>query len=531
MPKSTKTPLLQFLNTALRASLTPSQDLVPARRATRPTRRDFLKSSIGLAGLAGAGLFSDAYAITSTTPRIAIIGGGLAGLNCAYQLKKAGYRATIYEASNSSAWGRVQTRHSAGLTAELGGEFIDSSHADMLQLAREFRLPLIDIAANERQHRLIKDTYFFDGREYSEREVIVEFRHSSKRIQTDAAALPDSIIYNARGLTPSVTKLDRTSIDEYLATNLGLTGWMYQLLTAAYTAEFGLSTGEQSALNFLTMIDTDVRQGFKVFGDSDERFKIRGGNARVISALIDRLFNQIETGRKLAAIRRNGSGYTLHFSSGKEVTADFVVLALPFTTLREVDLSDLNLSPKKREVIRDLGYGNNSKLLIDVDSRVWRKQGRSGYLFNENVHDGWDNSLGQTNDRGPGGYTVYVGGQSGKGLQSADQRLYLPTLDRAFPGFSKAFTSAQAVNWSTNPYVRASYACYRVGQWTTLSGAEAEAAGNILFCGEHCSADFQGFMNGAAQTGRETAIELGHRLKPHLRRSANVTAGSQYHLR
>jgi monoamine oxidase len=36
--------------------------------------------------------------------------------------------------------------------------------------------------------------------------------------------------------------------------------------------------------------------------------------------------------------------------------------------------------------------------------------------------------------------------------------------------------------------------------------------GNLYFAGEHCSYDFQGYMNGAAQSGLDTAKALMMRL-------------------
>lgn len=503
-------------------------------------RREFLMISAGAAGFATVGLFTDSDARpTPLPPRIAIVGAGLAGLTAAHYLKRAGYRATIYEASTGNDWGRIQTRHASnGLTAELGGEFIDSNHADMLRLAREFRLPLIDIAANVRRGRLSGDAFFFNGREFTEAEVVREFRPAAQKIAADAAKLPEAITYNARGLSPEVVRLDRTSIEQYLKEGLGLSeaDLLYRLLTAAYTSEFGLASGEQSALNLLTMIDTDTRRGFRVFGDSDERFKIQGGNDRLIQALIGRLKTQIETGRRLEAIRPRGTGHSLHFTKGREVVADFVILALPFSTLRGVDLILVELTAKKRLAITDLAYGTNAKLLLDMSSRVWRKQWRSGYLFSESVQNGWDNSLGQQGDHGAGGYTIFLGGEPGEELGTGNagydavraghdnrsdtvastpyaQSPYVQTLDRVFPGFGHAVASSQAVNWTNNPFARGSYAAYRTGQWTTLAGAEAEPAGNLFFCGEHCSLDFQGFMNGAAQTGREAALGLIKRLR------------------
>jgi monoamine oxidase len=55
---------------------------------------------------------------------------------------------------------------------------------------------------------------------------------------------------------------------------------------------------------------------------------------------------------------------------------------------------------------------------------------------------------------------------------------------------------------------RASYSFYRVGQYTAFAGYEAVRQGGVLFCGEHTSIDFQGFMEGGASEGKRAAKEL-----------------------
>ena len=53
----------------------------------------------------------------------------------------------------------------------------------------------------------------------------------------------------------------------------------------AYTTEMGLEIDQQSALNLLTFIGTDDADAFNVFGESDERFHVRGGNDLIPRAL------------------------------------------------------------------------------------------------------------------------------------------------------------------------------------------------------------------------------------------------------
>ena len=62
-----------------------------------------------------------------------------------------------------------------------------------------------------------------------------------------------------------------------------------------------------------------------------------------------------------------------------------------------------------------------------------------------------------------------------------------------------------------NPYLRGSYSYYRVGQYTLFGGAEGQASGQCHFAGEHCSGDFQGYMEGGAREGARAAEEIGIR--------------------
>src|SRR4029077_13291788 len=86
-------------------------------------------------------------------------------------------------------------------------------------------------------------------------------------------------------------------------------------------------------------------------------------------------------------------------------------------------------------------------------------------------------------------------------------------VGRLMPGFERTYAGATTerngkqgrMHWPTFPWTKASYSAFKPGQWTTIAGAEGVPVGNLFFAGEHCSYDFQGFMNGAAQSGADTA--------------------------
>ncbi|MFI5135160.1 MAG: flavin monoamine oxidase family protein, partial [Chitinophagales bacterium] len=261
----------------------------------------------------------------------------------------------------------------------------------------------------------------------------------------------------------------------------------------------------------------------KLYGTSDERFSIVGGNEKLISVLANRLGDQIHTEHILTAISQKNKKYVLTFQMGgsgaMDVEADIVLLTLPFTKLREVDIR-VPLPDWKTNAIKNLGYGTNSKLFVGVNDRVWRNQGYTGYAFSDNaMMNGYDHTQMQNGNQGVGGYTIFLGGKAGVdcGTLSLDdlQKQYVPALDEIFPGMNKSFNGRfQRWHWPSYVFAKASYTSYRVGQYTTLSGAAQKPVDNLYFAGEHCSYEFQGFMNGGAQTGRRAAEAIIEKLKP-----------------
>ncbi|MFZ9943139.1 MAG: FAD-dependent oxidoreductase [Bacteroidia bacterium] len=85
----------------------------------------------------------------------------------------------------------------------------------------------------------------------------------------------------------------------------------------------------------------------------------------------------------------------------------------------------------------------------------------------------------------------------------------LDQLDAMWPGTAAQFNgTSKLIHWPSHPWSLASYACWRVGQVTTIMGAEGKNVGNLYFAGEHCSLWFQGYMEGAAETGFNVAKSL-----------------------
>jgi len=527
-----RSPLFDSLRQALRIAALAARDrpgsppideLIDMARMrqieTARTRRRFMRdSALATAGLVVTGCSTPAPPSTNASPaapaaprgtRIAIVGGGMSGLNTAYKLQKAGLASTIYEGADRTG-GRIFTATNLlgdGLTTELGGEFIDTGHLEMLALMDEFKLERLDA---KDVGKLKEETYFINGRHYTLSQAARAFVPLAKQIQEDYDSMGEVVNYETEG---GGAAFDKMSIAQYFD-KIGATGWMRELLECAYVTEYGLEASEQSALNFIFLIGTgDLTDAGAVvlLGESDERYKVRGGNQRIVDELAKRLEPQIQRRHKLEAIRSKGNGYTLTFQTGNGSTdqdADIVVLAVPFTMLRDVKI-DVELPPLKRKAIAELGYGANAKVLVGFKSRPWQQLGYTGATYSDEMFQlAWDNSFHQLPPEG--GLTLYSGGKlalaAGEGSAEEAAARLMRGIDRAYPGASAARNGkVSRFHWPTFAWTKGSYACYKPGQWTTIAGAEGLPVDNLFFAGEHCSYDFQGYMNGAAQSGADTA--------------------------
>lgn len=497
--KKAKTPLLRLLQHSF-SQVTHQQNT---------SRRKFLHQSLLGAGAMMMGSVP-LVAFASGQPRIVILGAGIAGLHAAYILKEQGIQFDLFEAGKR-AGGRMYSAKDLigeGIVTELGAEFIDSTHEDMLQLAKKFDLPLID---TEKDIPLQKYVYYFGGKKYNCNDVTEALQPYAAAISADIATLPDMIRYDNYG---NAKQWDGLSIMDYLRSK-DMGGWLLSLFNVAFTTEYGLEASEQSALNMLLLLDTEL-PGCSLFGSSDERYKIAGGNQRITDELASRV-GEINFGYEVTRIRNAGPGYRVYFANGEKVKADYIICTIPFSILKEIELDLKEMTDIKRKCIDELGYGRNAKTFAGYRTDVWRKKGCLGEIFTDrNFQLGWEHShLQQTQTFG---YTFFTGGIESDAVKdwSLEEKVqrYTTQMDEVFPGSKNELNGKQGqFYWPAYPYAKASYACYRVGQWCSIAGAESDAVGNILFAGEHCSFNFQGFMNGGAETGRVAAENLIRVLK------------------
>jgi monoamine oxidase len=488
------------------------------------TRRELLAR--GGAAAAGAALATTTprwlpAANAATGPRIVVVGGGLAGLTAAYRLQQAGYSAQLHE-GNTRLGGRCWTIRGAfsdGQVAEHGGELIDTNHTAIRQLAQELRLNLVNL--HQAEQNGTEPSNWFNGSEYTYAEATDDLKGIWQQIHSDVSAASYPTTYQSS--TQRGRELDAMSIAKWIDTYVpgGRSSNLGKLLDVAYNIEYGAETTDQSSLNMLYLLGYAGQGQLRIFGQSNEKFHVAGGNDLIVDGLVKALGSQITTGSTLVAVKRNTDGtFALSFQQGASTvskTADKVVLALPFSMLRSVDYSKAGFSTVKKRAIAELPMGTNSKLNVGFKTRHWRSLGNNGDTFGDTGYQStWEVSRGQA---GTSGILVdYTGGKIGSsfgsGTPSSRAQQFCAQIEPLLPGITQKLSGKATIDhWPSNPWTKGSYSYWKPGQYTAFAGAEGEQSGNCHFAGEHTSQDFQGYLNGAVETGERAAAEILSDLK------------------
>ncbi len=456
-----RSPLFKAVRSFLRRAhaantmgLTPEE--AAAAKPHGPSRRDFFLGSLGAAALVplaaacGDNLKPKDPDGGGDGPGIVIVGGGIAGLTASHFLRLARVRADVYEASmriGGRMWTDRESLASTGQLVELGGELIDTDHLVIQALMESHGFELDDLP--EATAGLEQDLFVMaQGGGPNPNYVPVNPQQIVSAFMPVAAKMAAAVMMT-EGTDPTsqmlFEKIDNMSIptwlqDATIGAGLAPGTLIRRILEVSYLEEFGLEVEEQSAWNLITLIDFETVDPFHVFGDSDERFHTHAGNDSLPTAMASHLQDRIHLDQALTKVVKGSDTYQLTFTgSGGEhvVEAAHVIFALPFTRLREVDLTEAGLSAEKLTIIQELGYGTNAKLMLQFSSRPWETGPRmsAGSVITEagdSPTDGsglgsglqttWATSRGQD---GPQGIlTNFVGGH--RGIQ-----MHVPRLRRA----------------------------------------------------------------------------------------------------
>jgi monoamine oxidase len=397
--------------------------------------------------------------------------------------------------------------------AERGGTFISSGDKPIRNLVHELGLSLVD---TDPIYPDGPELYYFGGKRRKAATVFDDEDTVQKIADNQFDKILWPATYNHKNSWNE--RFDHMSVADWIREYVpGGLGSLYgKYLKAFYETDDGGAIADASAISIIA--------DYSAPGPNyDERWLVKGGSDRIVQRIRKRLpKGSVKTSTPLRALRRNTNGtYRCTFSSGSrtfDVTADQVVLALPFTALRDVDYAGAGFSSVMRAAIQQLGMGQNSKLNFQFRKQAWEPQSSGESISDLLLGATWPGQVGQ-----PGRQAIMVvfngvpfstkyGDAPAHGHASpAVVSQTLAAIEKVFPGTSKHFIKGQAYldYWPADSWIKGSYAYYKVGGFTTFAGVESKRQGNVHMAGEHTEPyGNKGLMNGAVASGERAAREI-----------------------
>lgn len=427
--------------------------------------------------------------------RIVVAGAGLAGLTAARELARRGARVDVIEA-RARVGGRVWTLRdgfAARQHAEGGADIIEAEQAHVIALARELRLPLVPILA---------EGWSFYGRDRERRPAQALF----SLFGWFTPAVEMYRLLEGRWIGPIADALGRQSVAEYL-TARGAGRDVIERMRAMR----GFFLADPEDLSMLAMCDFLATDGF---GGNGGMFRVAGGNDQLATGLVKLMSPMgvrlhLETVVRRVATRGARLAVTVEANGRRhELPADAVVIALPATTARAV-VFEPALPPAQRTAIRSLAYGGATRVALQFATRWWVRRGRPRAFASDQVTGAaWDGNEQQRGHRGI--LSLLAGGRAADALADIVDREGGAGVVSRLSGLGRPseLLAMRMVCWNRDPWVRGGYAAF--GPAFAPDGRDllARAHGRVSFAGEHTSVRWQGYMNGAIESGLRAAAEV-----------------------
>ncbi|HUO07654.1 MAG TPA: FAD-dependent oxidoreductase [Phycisphaerae bacterium] len=465
------------------------------------SRRDVLKAALAASGgllLSNCAEVGGGSGKPANGKRVVVVGAGLSGLACAYELKSAGYEVLVLEARNRVG-GRVLTFTDMvrGKHIEGGGELIGTNHPTWMSYGAKFGLELKEIPEDES----LEAPIVIGGRKLEKEEAEVLYKEMDAAFATLNEAAR-SVNAAEPWQTPNAAALDARSMGDWFA-GVETSHHTKRAIRAELEANEGVPLEKQSYLAFLTMIKAG---GVEKYWTDSETVRCLSGNQKLAEKLAGGLGESVQIGRPVLSLAIGGDRVMVTAMDGDHYTAEDVVLTMPPSTW-----NDLRVSPAlPAGLVPQMGPA--VKYLAAVKRPFWKDAG----LAADSLTDGdiamtWDGTAGQKGEENAL-LVGFSGGPAADHLRTrmpAEREAYCRDyLGRVFPHFDDNVQSVRFMNWPSDPYTKAGYTFFAPRQVTSIGPTLKAGIGRLHFAGEYASLGFPGYMEGALETGVAVARQI-----------------------
>jgi monoamine oxidase len=433
---------------------------------------------------------------TKEHPRVVVAGAGLAGLTAARQLEALGAEIIIVEARDRVG-GRVHTlRHgfAEGQHAEAGADLIEEEQEAVLQLAKELNLEPV---------KILRGGWGFYGTSKSGarkvRRAVDTFERAAARLRPEIAAYKgaesrwDSAVAQLLARESVASWIERARVDRELAAGVrGLRGFFL---------------ADADDLSLLPLVEQFASGDMPGAG---RMYRLRNGNDGLPAGIAQALRGCILLNTVVRRVSQTSTGVRVAIDDGRlhEVRADYAIVAMPASTAKDVRFSPA-LADAQRRAIATLRYGNATRIVLQFERRFWKRLGRPiAYGSDRPTGAVWDGNEQQS--RKPGILSLLAGGDASREVRRIVATGGWNGLIRhlTWLGRPSRLLAAASYTWERDRWAKGGYAVFDPEFDPALRSWLARPHGRVVFAGEHTSMKWQGYMNGAVESGRRAAIEV-----------------------
>jgi monoamine oxidase len=378
--------------------------------------------------------------------------------------------------------------------AEAGGDLIDSEQHAVIEFAKDLGLTLDPI---------LKSGFGYCGTDRRGKPCIRSVERSF------AAAWP----FIEKLVAPY--RLAEQRWDNAIAKTIGarsVAEWLKAIdadeaLKRRFRGLRGLFLADPEELSLLALVDFFATSGF----GEGHMLRVREGNDRLATEAARHLRPAVRLRTALRRVGQTDGRVTalLEDDAGThELKTDYLISTLPASTLCDVEWAT-PIPDAQRDAIARLRYGRATRLLLQFQTRFWWKVGQPRAFGSDQGFGAlWD---GNERQRGPEGILSFLaGGRASGELQAllASEGLDGVVRQLSWLGRPSAVLASERVIWDDDPWARGGYAYFDPSFDPALRDWLARPAGRVLFAGEHTSVRWQGYMNGAIESGQRAAQEV-----------------------
>ena len=462
--------------------------------------------------------------------KVVILGGGIAGLVAAYELRGQGYVPTILEA-RARVGGRNWTirrgteidftdgskqscEFDDGHYFNAGPARLPSIHKNMLGYCHRLNVPL-EVEVNTSRSALMQADTMYGGKAVEQRQVVNDTRGHVSELLAKCVS--------AGQLDQEITAGDREQMLAFLR--------KYGDLTAEYKFKGSERSGfkvypgagnvvsqERDPLPMQELLSADLWEGVLAEDIIDWQatmFQPVGGMDQIPKAFEKNLGAIIRHNSDVQEIHQGASGVKVRYKdrlSGKESTIEgaYCICALPLPVLAKIKN---NLSADVQKAVASSIYDSAYKIAWEAP-RFWEQEfnvyGGLSYL-KQNVGIVWYPSWGMFSPRGVlvSGYSIENGTPFGT-LPNKEAKLEASrrAVELLHPGCGAKLSKPVYVSWGHIPY--------NLGSWISGFGRKEQTYydkivvpdGRVYFAGDHTS-HLVGWQEGAALSAHRAINLIG----------------------